>query len=216
MDAVLPEAQELSAALRWGGHASPHELAQVLSLLLPLLPLDDRARAACVCRAWRAAAAHPALWKELSFERCAADVDDTTLAALCARGGAALRTLSVDAGACERVTGAGIMAALLGGGCTGVRRLSTQLYSPWDEAGHTLNAEQVQQLAAACPLLQVAASVLQHASERRRHSKLTGAAHHGRRRLSLCYSHQPPATQPGAMSRARARGVSRGCCSTRV
>ena len=42
---------ELSTESRWSGHASLHELAQALSLLLPLLPLDDRARAACVCRA---------------------------------------------------------------------------------------------------------------------------------------------------------------------
>ena len=56
MDAAPPAASELSAVSRWSGHASPHELAQALSLLLPLLPQDCRARAACVCRAWRAVA----------------------------------------------------------------------------------------------------------------------------------------------------------------
>ena len=104
MDATQPEAPALVAALSLGGYTSPHRAAEALSVLLPLLALDDRARAACVCRAWRAAAAHPGLWEELSFTRCVARVNDATLAALCARAGAALRTLSLDADACVRVT----------------------------------------------------------------------------------------------------------------
>jgi hypothetical protein len=90
MDAMHVEAQELSA-LSWDGGVSSHNVASALSMLLPLLPLDCRARAACVCRAWRAAAAHPDLWDELRFERCAAHVTDAALASLCARAGAALR-----------------------------------------------------------------------------------------------------------------------------
>ena len=115
----------MSAASRWSGHASPHELAEALSLILPLLPLDARARAACVNPAWRVAAVHPALWEELSFEGCTARVDDATLAALCARAAAALRTLDLEGDACARVTGKGMLTALQGGGCTGLRRLST-------------------------------------------------------------------------------------------
>ena len=88
MDAALLNlnAQTLSAAPREGGSALPHE---ALVLMLPLLPLDARARAACVCRAWRAATAHSGLWEALSFERCAARVSNATLASLCARGGRA-------------------------------------------------------------------------------------------------------------------------------
>ena len=124
MDAVRPGAQELSAASRWSGHTSPHELAEALSLILPLLPLDARARAACVCRAWRTATSNPLLWEELRFAHCAAHVRDATLARLCARAGTALRTLDLDADACTHITAAGVLAALRGGGCTGVRHLN--------------------------------------------------------------------------------------------
>ena len=94
MDAACVQQQSVTAgrstptparALRWDGDGSADEVALALSFVLPLLPLDARARAACVCRAWRAAAAAPALWEELDFARCAARVDDATLAALCAR-----------------------------------------------------------------------------------------------------------------------------------
>ena len=140
----------LSAALR--EVAFPDE---ALSFLLPLLPLDDRARAACVSRPWRAAAAHPSLWKHLSFEGCAFEVDDTTLTQLCARAGAALRTLDLDASACTRVTGAGLVAALRSGGCGGLRCLCA-LDASWTKR-FQLSAEEAQQLAAACPALQHAA-----------------------------------------------------------
>ena len=146
MDATEPTALELSAASRWSGHALPHELAQALSLILPLLPLDCRARATCVCRAWQAAAAHPSLWEELSFAPCTARVNDATLAALCARAGASLHTLSLESDACKRVSSGGMVLALRDGGCTGLRRLSM---TPLD----LRNAEEVQQLAAACPRL---------------------------------------------------------------
>ena len=86
------DAIPLSAARR--EVAFPNE---ALPLLLPLLPLDARAAAACVSRPWRAAAAHPSLWKHLSFEGCAAQINDTTLTQLCARAGAALRTLDLSA-----------------------------------------------------------------------------------------------------------------------
>ena len=158
MDTAPLDAQELSEVSRWSGHASsPHKLAEVLSLLLPLLPLDCRARAACVCRAWRAATAHPALWEELSFERCAARVDNATLAALCARAGATLRTLDLKGGACARVTSYGMLAALRDGGCTGLKRLSTPFGLDNVSACTSLTAEQVQQLGSACPMLQHAA-----------------------------------------------------------
>ena len=153
MDAAPHVAAELCATSRWSGNASPHELAEALSLILPLLPLDARARAACVNPAWRAATAHPALWEELSFARCTARVDDATLAALCARAGAALRTLSVESGACARVTTNGTLGALRGGRCTGLRRLSTPPNYLGALACKMLSVKQVQQLAAACPRL---------------------------------------------------------------
>ena len=160
MDAVRPDAQELSAASRWSGHASPHELAEALSLILPLLPLDARARAACVCRAWRTATSNPLLWEELRFAHCAAHVRDATLARLCARAGTALRTLDLDADACTHITAAGVLAALRGGGCTGVRHLNMPPKPRASKAAQQrklLTVEMVQQLVVACPTLQRAA-----------------------------------------------------------
>ena len=157
MDAALLNlnAQALSAAPREGGSALQHEA--LLLLLLPLLPLDARARAACVCRAWRAATAHSGLWEALSFERCAARVSNATLASLCARAGAQLRTLYLDAEACTRVSAAGMLAALRDGGCTGVRRLrgSPRYWFDFNWPSE-LTAQEVQQLVAACPVLQYA------------------------------------------------------------
>ena len=148
----------------WSGQASPHRLAEALSVLLPLLPLEARARAACVCRAWRAATSHPALWEELSFERFALRVNDATLSQLCARAGAALRTLTLDSDACKRTafrdgffTPNGLLAALRDGGCTGLRRLNLPVSKVWFEREQELTAEVAQELAAACPALQHAA-----------------------------------------------------------
>ena len=134
----------------WSGQASPHQLAEALSLILPRLAPDSRARAACVSRAWRAATLHPALWEELRFERCAARVTDATLASLCKRAGAALRMLNLEAVACKRVTSDGVLAALRDGGCTGLRWLILlqETFVP---------AVVAQQLAAACPMLRTAA-----------------------------------------------------------
>ena len=142
----------------WGCDSA--DLASALSLLLPLLPLDDRARAACVSNAWRSAAAQPALWAELDFERCAVTtyVQDDTLAALCARAGPALRSLRLDVETCEEVTSVGIVTALRDGGCVGVRRLSLRSDPSKHNFGRQgLTPASAAALAAACPLLEQAA-----------------------------------------------------------
>ena len=151
MDAVILDAQELSAAS--SDIALSHE---ALLLLLPFLPLDCRARAACVCRAWRAATAHPALWEALSFECCTARVTNAALSSLCACAGAALRTLRLDANVCADVTPDGMLAALRGGVCTGVQCLHAP-YVSVDKtmfSGRVLTAGMAQELAALCPMLQ--------------------------------------------------------------
>ena len=153
MDAAPREAQALGAALSLGGNTAPHKVAEALLVLLLTLPLDVRARVACVCRAWRAAAAHPLLWEELSFDGCRALVGNATLASLCARAGAALRTLSLEVEACSRVTAAGVLAALRDGGCTGLLRLNGPCTQN-PAAEHLLTPETAQLLAAACPKLQ--------------------------------------------------------------
>ena len=137
---------------------------RTLSLLPPLLPQDSRARAACVCRAWRAATAHPVQWEELGFEHCAARVKDATLAGWrcfarvpaprCAR----CRWTQTPARASLPLA---CWPALRGGGCTGVLRLESPRVPPsfpWKRV--PLTVEIAQQLAAVCPMLQHAACVL--------------------------------------------------------
>ena len=147
MDVAAPETRELDAV---SSNKTPSEAA--LSVLMNWLPPELRARAACVCRSWCAAAAHPSRWAELSFERSVMRVTDATLAVLCARAGAALRTLRLDSVACELVTGAGLVAALRDGGCTGVLRLDMHT-ARWPRRP-ALTVELAHQLAAACPALQ--------------------------------------------------------------
>ena len=98
MDAVPPEAKELSATSSWG-EAIPHDVQSLL--------LDTLARAAA-CAAHGAQRRRTRNW-HLSFESCTARVTYATLW-LCARDCAALRTLPLDA--CTHVTGAGMVAAL--------------------------------------------------------------------------------------------------------
>jgi hypothetical protein len=63
------------------------------------LPLDLRSRAACVCRAWRDAAADPTMWVKISVgdesgvER---EVPPGLLVALCRRGGRNVEALCVS------------------------------------------------------------------------------------------------------------------------
>ena len=140
----------------WGAPRA-HE---ALALVLPLLPLGARWRAAGVCTVWRGAAAP--LWAELRLE---ADclLSDVSLAALCARCGALLRTLDLAAVLSEHVTAAGVLAALRAGGCTGVLHLSLPCVGFVDEHAArrwTLTSDQALQLAAACPVLKHAACLV--------------------------------------------------------
>jgi hypothetical protein len=72
--------------------------------LLLLLPLDSRARCACVCRSWRAAVDDPELWLRLDFA-CGDDEDtynhgrrfsDAALRVVAARARGRLETLEVN------------------------------------------------------------------------------------------------------------------------
>lgn len=196
-----PAAEPRAVAAAADDAASVLDLACVLSRVLPALPPDSRARAACVRRAWRTAAADPAAWAELDFRSCAGRlpnwrplllpvpqpyppslVVDKTLAALCARAGAALRTLRCDTDVCGGVTVEGILAALRGGGCVGVRHLAVRqdyyryperfrdqqaqrrlggVFGPPQGVGPPLlTLETARELLAACPLLEHAALVV--------------------------------------------------------
>ena len=62
------------------------------------LPADQRARAACVCRGWRAALADPSLWECLDLTReggVVCRIDDRALRAAAARARGGLLKLSV-------------------------------------------------------------------------------------------------------------------------
>jgi hypothetical protein len=74
----------------------PHAL---LLLIFALLPVDMRARCACVCRAWRAALSERSLWVRLDLSRTSGvtrAVTDALLRGAAARAGGALETLDVS------------------------------------------------------------------------------------------------------------------------
>ena len=123
MDTARSDQAQLRAAAGGDAEALSERVSglfdDVALLVLPLLSLEVRARAACARKAWRVAAATPALLAELDFARCAAQVTDDALKTLCAHAGAELRTLRFDT--CMKVTGEGVVAALHDGGCAGVR-----------------------------------------------------------------------------------------------
>ena len=126
----------------------------VARLVLHWLPLDARANVACTRKVWHAAAADPAMWAELDFEDCAVRVTDAVLAALCARSGLGLRSLRLSLPARAHVTGDGVVAALIDGGCAGVRSIFTKA-GPLCNAGPlSAKPELLLQLAAVCRQLE--------------------------------------------------------------
>ena len=177
--AMDPVASSDTQASCWG--VDSNQLAEALSFVLPLLPLDARACAACVCPAWRAATMHPALWEELDFERCAAKVGRETLALLCARAGAALRTLIMNTDACALIALDDILDALRDGGCSGIRCLC------WIGQTHLPRYFSVAQLIAVCPMLQSqTCAVLSHPQNAK---APLGEPQRPRAFYNLCYCH---------------------------
>ena len=150
--------------------------------VLQLLPLDVCARAACVCRAWRAAAADPRLWRTLRFDGDCAPataLSNNALAQLCARAGSALRELRVDAPACAAVTAEGVLAAVRSGHCTGVERLALRALDTthWGaqlRATDALTDVQAAQLASACPALRHASCCVRVEGFSRAYARLPG------------------------------------------
>lgn len=67
--------------------------------VLTRLPVDAKAHAACVCRAWDAALREPSLWQDLDLSSSSGVLYRTSVAMLeaaAARAGGSLRTLIVD------------------------------------------------------------------------------------------------------------------------
>jgi Ran GTPase-activating protein (RanGAP) involved in mRNA processing and transport len=78
-------------------------------------------------------AAVPGRWAVLDFRGCAVRVNRDALVALCARAGAELRELRLDAPACNSLWPDSITTALENGGCRGLRRYTQPLTSPAGE-----------------------------------------------------------------------------------
>jgi hypothetical protein len=71
----------------------------VVQLIFAQLPVDLRARCACVCRGWRGALSERALWTRLDVSRTSgvtAHVTGALLRGAAARAGGALHTLDVS------------------------------------------------------------------------------------------------------------------------
>ena len=72
----------------------------VFRVLFLALPVDERARAACVCRSWRAFLADPSLWQVLDLSPAggvaAARVTENLVRGAVARAAGQLRTLSIN------------------------------------------------------------------------------------------------------------------------
>ena len=157
MDAARSDSQQLLAVARGEKKALRKRIArlfdEVAPFVLPLLPLDARARAACTRRAWRAAMS----WAELDFDNCAVCVTDDVVEDLCSYAGPALRSLRLDARTCENVTVLGVVNALYTSDCAGVQRIYASSFRPsWDEEA-SLTPTLVVRLAGACPNLEHAA-----------------------------------------------------------
>ena len=98
---MAPLTRSNALALQW---TLPPALQRII---FALLPADAKARAACVCRAWRDAIAEPLLWQSVDLSvdpggvRCA--VTDAVLQAVMALSGGTLHTLNLN-GRIDRVS----------------------------------------------------------------------------------------------------------------
>jgi hypothetical protein len=101
-----------AAALPLVGAARAPPPHDILLLLFAQLPADVRARCACVCRAWRAAAAERSLWTrrlDVSFSSgVTAPMTDALLHGAAARAGGGLQALDVSGS--RRITPAALRA----------------------------------------------------------------------------------------------------------
>jgi acyl carrier protein len=126
-----------------------------LARVMQLLPADARACAACVCPAWRKAAADPIVRASLHFTGARVVASGALLGVLCARAGGALREL--DLGECVKLSADDVIMALRAGGCTGLRRLVLQPCAQFMNIKMAMSLKQAQQLAAMLPALNHAA-----------------------------------------------------------
>ena len=135
--------------------------ALLLTLVTCDLGVDDRARVACVSRAWRTAERDTVVLHTLKTGANCSTLTDDALAALCARAGPVLRELDLsnlvpDERGQNKVTPGGLVAALRAGGCVAVRHVRLPLWvHEYGYAWHwAFTAEQATDLGEACPALE--------------------------------------------------------------
>jgi hypothetical protein len=156
---AAPAPAPAPAAASGFGALSAGEAHTVLQLLLPKLPVYERARAGAVNRAWRDAASAPDVWARIDLDGCAKTVDVRALVALCTRAGAALTELRLTED-CPLLSTAAVLYALKAGGCVGLRTLKLSLpVTGTHRLGapplqFALDVEDAQALRAACPALE--------------------------------------------------------------
>jgi hypothetical protein len=116
--------------------------------IFSLLPVDARARAACVCRGWHATLLEPSLWTRLDVSPSSGVRVRVTVAVL--RGAAAKargRLVALDASGCDNVNFDALLAV--------VRAFAGALRELRLGMSHTLNAGDVDRLLEAAPQLAV-------------------------------------------------------------
>jgi hypothetical protein len=120
--------------------------ADLVLRVLAALPLAARARAACVCRAWRALAATPSLWAEVDCSE-SGTTREHALAAV-ARAGGALRSLHAGV---DVLSAADLVRLLCGGACPALERLTTATAT--SEGALDFGVRTARAILAACPAL---------------------------------------------------------------
>ena len=109
---------------------------EALRVIFVALPVDARARAACVCRSWRAFLADVSLWLKLDLTAETGGVDavrlePTLTSGALARAGGKLRELSILSGAGH----VAFLCAAIEGNCASLRRVNTDVHLEVEELG---------------------------------------------------------------------------------
>ena len=119
--------------------------------VLATLPPTDRARAACVCRSWRALTATPALWADV---RCDGLTHEQALAAV-KRAGAALRSLHTGDDV-DVLSTDDVVRLLESSTCPGLERLLfAHSYRPRLSEDNDFDVPSGSRILAACPSLRL-------------------------------------------------------------
>jgi hypothetical protein len=142
-------ARVAAVADRASSALSPLPLSLVLHIF-SLLPVDARARAACVCRGWRVTLDEVSLWTRLDVSPSSGvrvRMTDAVLASAAAKARGQLAALDVSG--CEAVS-FDVLLAFIGAHAGTLRELCVGTRS---HTGQTLNALRIEQLVEAAPQL---------------------------------------------------------------